>query len=283
MRYEKKITLIILTVVIFANQAHSQVINGNFESGRNSGWSEYSQGNYSLISTGATFNSAEITPAVIPRSGNWMARIGGFSYEINYIYQTFNLPNVKPLYLSFFVQTRSANTSECGGLFVGAKTSIFVNNQVISSNYLCQYNDLYQWTQYFVDMTALAGQAVQVAFKAESANGVWSFLYIDDVSITNSTDIHEIQSNNSIELEQNYPNPFNSVTNFKYAVATDEFVTLKVYDITGNEICTLVNEKKTAGTYEIAWNASAFRSGIYFSKLSVGNTVISKKLILLRQ
>lgn len=108
-------------------------------------------------------------------------------------------------------------------------------------------------------------------------------MYIDDVSITNSTDIHEIQSNNSIELEQNYPNPFNSVTNFKYAVATDEFVTLKVYDITGNEICTLVNEKKTAGTYEIAWNASAFRSGIYFSKLSVGNTVISKKLILLRQ
>ncbi|MEI6753120.1 MAG: T9SS type A sorting domain-containing protein [Paludibacter sp.] len=276
--------LIILIICIFVLKTPSQIINGNFEAGRNNGWTEYSQGNYTLIATGSAFSSSEITPTVIPRSGNWMARIGGFSYDVNAIYQTITLPNYKPLYLSFFIQTRSASTSECGGLWVGAKTSIIINNQVISSGYLCQYNDLYQWTQYYVDMSSLSGQTVQVIFKAESANSVWSYLYIDDVSITTSTAIQEeVQPNqNSIELEQNYPNPFNKATNIKYSIPDEQFVTLNIFDFTGKELVTLVNEKKPAGTYELTWDASSFRNGIYFYKLTVGSSIIAKKLILLK-
>lgn len=278
-----KILLIILIVTFFVVETPSQIINGNFEAGRNNGWAEYLQENYTLIATGSAFNSSEINPPVYPRSGLWMARIGGFSYDVNAIYQTINLPNYKPLYLSFFVQTRSANTSECGGLWVGAKTSIIVNNQVISSNYLCQYNDLYQWTQYFVDMSALSGQTAQVIFKAESANSVWSYLYLDDVSITTSTAIQEVQPNNhSIKLEQNYPNPFNHTTNIKYSISDEQFVTLKIFDFTGKELTTLANEKKAAGIYELTWDASSYKSGIYFCKLSVGSSVIAKKLVLLK-
>ena len=88
-------------------------------------------------------------------------------------------------------------------------------------------------------------------------------------------------------LEQNYPNPFNPVTTIKYsipAVGTRHGVSvkLKVYDILGNEVATLVNEQKTAGTYEVNFNASNLSSGVYFYKLQAGNFVQTKKLMLLR-
>ncbi len=65
-------------------------------------------------------------------------------------------------------------------------------------------------------------------------------------------------------LEQNYPNPFNPVTTIKYQIPEISFVTLKVYDVLGNEIATLVSEEKPAGSYEINFNSSNLSSGIYF-------------------
>ena len=77
------------------------------------------------------------------------------------------------------------------------------------------------------------------------------------------------------KLEQNYPNPFNPSTTFKYTIPSviaseakqSQFVTLKVYDILGNEIATLVNEEKSAGSYEVKFNANGLSSGIYFYNL----------------
>ena len=91
-------------------------------------------------------------------------------------------------------------------------------------------------------------------------------------------------------LEQNYPNPFNPSTKIKYSVPSvianevkqSQFVTIKVFDILGNKVATLVNEEKPAGTYEIQWNASQLPSGIYFYKLHAGNFVETKKMILLK-
>ena len=275
--------LIILTFLSFVIKSQAQIINGNFESGRNSGWTEYSTKNFDLIATGSTFISTEIEAPVYPRSGSYMARIGGFQLEVNSISQVFTLPNVKPLYLVFYAQTRSSTGTDCAGVWVGAKISIFVNNQLISSAYLCKYNDIYQWTQYYIDMSAIAGETTQIVFQAESANSFWSYFYIDDVSLSSYTDIRDVKTTNSnIELEQNYPNPFNQTTSFKYSIPDNQFVSLKVYDFIGNELTTLVNEKKTAGKYEVAWNASSFRSGIYFYKLTTGTSEITKKLIFLK-
>lgn len=88
-------------------------------------------------------------------------------------------------------------------------------------------------------------------------------------------------------LYQNYPNPFNPTTIIRYAVSSRQFISLNVYDVLGNEIATLVNEEKPAGTYEVefsaiggdAWNLP---SGIYMYRLTSGNLSISKKLILLK-
>jgi len=83
-------------------------------------------------------------------------------------------------------------------------------------------------------------------------------------------------------LYQNYPNPFNPSTKIKYSVPSSEIVQIKVYDVLGNEITTLVNEVKLAGIYEVEWDASKFTSGVYFYQLRTGNFVKTKKLILLR-
>jgi len=83
-------------------------------------------------------------------------------------------------------------------------------------------------------------------------------------------------------LSQNYPNPFNPVTSINFAISNREFVTLKVYDVLGNEIATLVNEQKPAGEYDIDFNASSLSSGIYYYQLKAGDYIETKKMILIK-
>ena len=92
-------------------------------------------------------------------------------------------------------------------------------------------------------------------------------------------------------LYQNYPNPFNPTTKIKYSIPESPLpggdgrgglVTLKVYDVLGNEIATLVNEEKPAGSYEIEFNGSNLLSGIYFYQLRAGTFIQTKKMVLLR-
>jgi len=84
------------------------------------------------------------------------------------------------------------------------------------------------------------------------------------------------------ELQQNYPNPFNPTTSISFSIPSSAFTSLKVYDIIGNEVATLVNEEKTAGNYEVRFNASSLTSGTYFYKLSAGSFTEVKKMILLK-
>jgi 5'-nucleotidase len=83
-------------------------------------------------------------------------------------------------------------------------------------------------------------------------------------------------------LEQNYPNPFNPSTKISYQLTVSSDVVLKVYDVLGNEVATLVDEYKPAGIYEIEFNASALTSGVYFYQLNAGDFVQTKKMILLK-
>jgi len=91
-------------------------------------------------------------------------------------------------------------------------------------------------------------------------------------------------------LYQNYPNPFNPTTKIKYTIpnvethrdASLQMVTLKVYDVLGNEVATLVNEEKQPGVYEVEFDASNLSSGIYFYQLKAGNFISIKKMVLLR-
>jgi aminopeptidase N len=93
------------------------------------------------------------------------------------------------------------------------------------------------------------------------------------------------------DLSQNYPNPFNPSTKIKFTIPQSPLlggdgrgglVTLKVYDVLGNEVATLVNENKPAGSYEIEFGGTGLPSGVYFYRLQAGGFVETKKMILLR-
>ena len=89
------------------------------------------------------------------------------------------------------------------------------------------------------------------------------------------------------KLEQNFPNPFNPATKIRYSIPSNvnremSNVILKVYDILGNEVTTLVNEQKEPGYYEVDFNASQFASGVYIYRLISGNFISTKKMMVLK-
>ena len=86
----------------------------------------------------------------------------------------------------------------------------------------------------------------------------------------------------SYELSQNYPNPFNPSTTIRYQLPAEEFVTLKIYDITGREAATLVEGTMPPGSYTVRFDASRLASGMYFYRLLAGSQVITKKMVLLK-
>lgn len=104
----------------------------------------------------------------------------------------------------------------------------------------------------------------------------------DVLNIT--TGVEENFPPNKFSLEQNYPNPFNPGTSIQYTVGSKQFVTIKIYNILGNEVVTLVSEVQQAGEYEIMFNASKYNlsSGVYFYKINAGSYSETKKLILMK-
>jgi len=108
-------------------------------------------------------------------------------------------------------------------------------------------------------------------------------VYFDNFSWV-PTDVND--GSNSLpeifSLEQNYPNPFNPSTSIQFRIPENSFVSLKIYNVLGKEVSTLMNEEKNAGTYEVNFNASALSSGVYFYKLEAGNFVQTRKMVLMK-
>lgn len=96
--------------------------------------------------------------------------------------------------------------------------------------------------------------------------------------------IHEINPEipDQFSLSQNFPNPFNPETQISYELPNSEFVYLIVYDVMGKEIETLVNEKQTAGSYTITFNAANYPSGVYYYRLSAGEFKETRKMLLIK-
>ncbi len=92
----------------------------------------------------------------------------------------------------------------------------------------------------------------------------------------------EIRLPDDFYLSQNYPNPFNEDTKLSFVIQHSSFVSLKIYDVLGNEVATLVNEEKPAGSYTVKFNAAKFSSGVYFYKLQAGSLLQIKKMLLLK-
>ncbi len=108
---------------------------------------------------------------------------------------------------------------------------------------------------------------------------------IPDPTVFIATDVKSIPASNAPErfaLSQNYPNPFNPTTQLRFTIAELRFVSLKVFDVLGREVATLVHEQKSPGTYEVRFDGSQLTSGVYFVRMKAGNYQSAVKLMLLK-
>ncbi|MBI4547593.1 MAG: T9SS type A sorting domain-containing protein [Ignavibacteriae bacterium] len=142
-----------------------------------------------------------------------------------------------------------------------------------------------------------AAYPLRVEWKIQSSS-VHSSLFVGDqvyalsvdgaATVSNSHSQIVLELNGSpglpeqFALEQNYPNPFNPATVIRYSLPVNSFVTLQVYNVLGQEVATLVNEKREAGRYEVRWNASGLPSGVYYYRLRTPTFSKVHKMMLLR-
>jgi len=109
----------------------------------------------------------------------------------------------------------------------------------------------------------------------------WTY-WVDSTQVIVTGVDEELQQPLTFKLEQNYPNPFNPSTKINWQSPVSSRQIMKVYDVLGNEIATLLNEEKEAGYHSIDFNAADMPSGVYFYQLNVGEFISTKKMILLR-
>jgi hypothetical protein len=132
-----------------------------------------------------------------------------------------------------------------------------------------------------------AGQQINVGFAliaGSSLNDLINKANIAKSKYTSSISVRNISTEvpSKFELMQNYPNPFNPSTTIKFALPKSEFVKIRVYDMLGKEVATLVNEQLQAGYFEYTFNASNLSSGLYFYKIDAGYYTDIKKMVLIK-
>jgi flagellar hook assembly protein FlgD len=97
-----------------------------------------------------------------------------------------------------------------------------------------------------------------------------------------TTGLDKVQRSANSQILINYPNPFNQKTAIQFEISNKQPVQLKVYDIVGNEVSTLVNEEKATGKYEVNFDGSNIPEGIYIVKIQAGNSLTTRKMIVKR-
>jgi hypothetical protein len=125
----------------------------------------------------------------------------------------------------------------------------------------------------FIDRATFNTEKVYYRLKQVDFDGQFEYSPIIEVTVTLPT---------KFALMQNYPNPFNPTTSIAYELPITAKVVLKVYDVLGREVATLVNQVQAAGRYVQPFNASGLSSGIYFYRLQAGNFVETKKMMLVK-
>ncbi|MBK8549861.1 MAG: T9SS type A sorting domain-containing protein [Ignavibacteria bacterium] len=132
------------------------------------------------------------------------------------------------------------------------------------------------WDNYNISKYAVIGYS-------GSGNTLYTIDYGDSNSDQLKNNKTKEANNHTFDLAQNYPNPFNPATIIRYSLPDDRFVDLKVYNMLGKEVSSLVNEKQTAGNYEVTFDGSNLSSGIYYYTMSANGKVLdTKRMILMK-
>jgi len=175
--------------------------------------------------------------------------------------------------LPFVTYTRSLAVNQDGDMFAGTENGVFrmVNN---SGNWSNIYSNNGLGNTFVRSLVVTASGHVLA--------GTYGSGMYRTTGVT--TGVQQLSGDVPLQfsLKQNYPNPFNPKTNIEFRITNFGLVKLKVYDVLGKEIATVVSEELQPGAYSIPWDASALPSGTYFYRLQAGSFVQTKRAVLLK-
>ena len=251
----------ILLSISFSDSLHGYAVGGNgFIMKTDNGgmnWYQSSLGASDLLTVQFVSN---LTGWISSYGGIYKTTDGGLNWIRHWV-----VPGTFGYYTTvFFVDSLYGYTSSQGGIFYSSNGGIDWIDQDFSSVLALYFADeLNGWGVGYNNLIM------------HTTNGGVTFIEDDENNLT-----HPIK----FLLQQNYPNPFNPSTTIQYAISSKQFVTLKVYDLLGREVATLVNEEKPAGSYNVEFRMQNLElsSGIYFYQLIAGDYVETKKMVLLR-
>ncbi|MFA3781696.1 CARDB domain-containing protein [Melioribacteraceae bacterium 4301-Me] len=223
-----------------------------------------------IIGTADNFN-------LVVRSVGNNGEPGTLLYSKSYSVDVIDVSNAGTIYNAFAVES---DVTVNGQFFIGIEWDNSVDDQFAL---ICDADG--------------EGQGAKRAWEKWSNNtyhdmySAWSNFDVDiwiAALVTTTTDVKLLSDNipTGYELYQNYPNPFNPITKIKYSLPKQEHVTLRIYDLLGNEIKTLVDQIHNPGIYEVEFNSTinkgSLSSGVYFYRLQAGNYVATKKFMLIK-
>lgn len=211
----------------------------------------------------------------------------------------FNIVETNGLY-SFANYITLADANSLGGIFIssdnGQSWSKLIYNKNMRSIYIGKegtllagaLDSIYYSNNYGISLTSISYQLKDMNYVTEITTDINNIIffgtYIEglyEIDLITGID-DEINLINKYYLSQSYPNPFNPITKIKFSIPQSEVIQIKIYDVLGKEIQTLLNEYKTTGSYEVDFDASSLSSGIYFYRMISGSYSETKKMILLR-
>ena len=274
----------LFVVLLFNSLLLSQILNSGFEEWNSEGnpvyWkatnappsyttitqtSDAHSGNWAVEGNVITFSVFTIGPTIISgEEGNGIP----INFRPEAIHGYYKFTSIQDDYLQV-----QANFKK-NGVYIGGGA----NNLVPTNSY----------TEFGINISYITEDipdSVLIAIFIVSGTGfshVGSKMFIDDLFWGSATNVESEINSLDFKLNQNFPNPFNPSTSIQFAIGSGQFVTLKVYDVLGNEVASLVNEEKPAGNYEVDFSAAGLASGIYFYQLQAGSFIETKQMILLR-
>ena len=258
----------------------TNVINdSSFEMGPGSGaWNEFSS-TFGTPLCDATCGDGGGTGA---HTGSWWCWFGGIDTtdEIGYVDQDITItPGIDSLY--FYLEIPVGQTPGFMKVIIDDDTLWTVTEADSYPTY----------SQVSVNVSAYADSAIHnLKFYSETRAGGFTNFFIDDISldiITTGIGAPITNAPTNFALKQNYPNPFNPLTTIAYQLPGNTHVELRIYNLAGQEITTLVNQRQSAGLKQIVWNGldengHPVASGIYTYRLHAGNYIETRKMVLLK-
>ncbi len=149
-----------------------------------------------------------------------------------------------------------------------------------TSAFLTLYNYYYDYDSLWFDYNGLYKRITFISFEANHREYSYTTISLDSNIVGILNQKHNLPE--LFNLSQNYPNPFNPSTTINYEIPKSGLVTIKIYDVLGREVETLVNEEKNSGKYKVEFDGSKLSSGVYFYKITTNNFSETKKMLLMK-